>query len=371
MFYNNQSKDSITKYKDSLKLIGSLSNIFSESDVPYLYYRVAEKLFNKAFSADDLSRSDVAIDSKFDRLGIGLKTFLRNNDKTFQKVAEFNKDKNLYDNLNIEQKIYKIATLRNERIKFAENLFNLDNSIYHCVIRDKGTFNIFEEKMDYIDLSKIKKIKSNKSSISFNDGKNDYSFLLSKSTLTKRFYVDKILESFNIDIIDDPLFHLEKLLKRSTILTLNQTNISETVYLPLYGKDFTVFSKSGLNQWNANGRKRDINEVYIPVPAILHKKFPNFFPNRDTPFDLILPNKKIMKSKICQDGGKALMSQSNRELGQWILRDVLNLKEGELLTYNKLQEIGIDSIRIDKTNNGEYKMNFSTNGSFEEFLTSL
>lgn len=65
------------------------------------------------------------------------------------------------------------------------------------------------------------------------------------------------------------------------------------------------------------------------------------------------------------------MSQSNKELGQWILRDVLNLKEGELLTYSKLQEIGIDSIRIDKIKNGEYQMSFSRNGSFEDFLANL
>ena len=371
MFYSHQSKDKIIAYQESLKLIGSLSNIFSESDIPYLYYRVAEKLFNRAFNAIDLSRSDVAIDSKFNNLGIGLKTFLRNNDKTFQKVAEFNKDKNLYDNLNLHEKIYKISTLRNERIKFAENLFSLDSSIYHCVIRDKGIFNIFEEKMDYIDLDRIKGIKENKGSIVFNDGKNDYSFLLSKSTLTKRFNVNKIIESFDVDIIDDPLFQLEQLFKKNNILTVNQANINQTIYLPLYGKDFTVFSKSGLNQWNAKGRKRDINEVYIPVPVLIHKKFPDFFPNRDTSFDLVLPNKKIMKSKICQDGGKALMSQSNKELGQWILRDVLNLKEGELLTYEKLQKIGIDSIRIDKMTDGKYEMNFSINGSYDDFLNTL
>lgn len=74
-----------------------------------------------------------------------------------------------------------------------------------------------------------------------------------------------------------------------------------------------------------------------------------------------------MQSKICQDGGKALMSYSNRELGQWILRDVLKLHEGELLTYEKLQILGIDSVRIDKINNENYEINFASNGSFENF----
>lgn len=75
-----------------------------------------------------------------------------------------------------------------------------------------------------------------------------------------------------------------------------------------------------------------------------------------------------MQAKICQAGGKALMSRSNRELGQWILRDVLQLKEGELLRYRKLQDIGIDAVRIDKIDNTRYEINFSKIESFENFL---
>ncbi len=71
----------------------------------------------------------------------------------------------------------------------------------------------------------------------------------------------------------------------------------------------------------------------------------------------------ISKSKVCQDNSKALMSFSNRELGQWILRDVLNLKENELLTYNKLQILGIDSVRIDKIDEQEFEINFSKIGT--------
>ncbi len=78
-----------------------------------------------------------------------------------------------------------------------------------------------------------------------------------------------------------------------------------------------------------------------------------------------------MQSKICQDGGKALMSYSNRELGQWLLRDVLKLKEGELLTYEKFQIIGIDSVRIDKIDNSNFEINFAKIGSYEKFENSV
>jgi len=87
--------------------------------------------------------------------------------------------------------------------------------------------------------------------------------------------------------------------------------------------------------------------------------------------NLKLPSGEIMRSKVCQDNNKALMSYSNKELGQWILRKVLKLKEGELLTYDKLQIIGIDSVRIDKIDDLEYEINFAQIGSYEKFIEKM
>lgn len=258
----------------------------------------------------------MSADAKKDSLGIGLKTFLQGNDKTFQKVAEFNSDRLLYANLESKQLVEKVSELRNKRIEFTENTHALQNSIYHCVIRDSGKFKIFEEPMDKVDIHNIRNVKPNKSSITFEDGKNEYSFLLTKSTLTKRFKTTPIIYEFGVEILRDPLVELKNLLYQKDLLLETETRIKQTIYVPLYGRDSTVFEKSGLNQWNAGGRARNPNEVYIPIPSQIHKNFQGFFPNRDTPFDLKLPNGKIMQSKICQDGGKALMSYSNRELGQ-------------------------------------------------------
>ncbi|MBU1132217.1 NgoFVII family restriction endonuclease [Patescibacteria group bacterium] len=367
IFFPVQSNPQQMEYKKFLKVAGCLSNLFSDSPVPYLYYRVAEKIFCKSFQAEDLSRSDVSADAKKDKLGIGLKTFLVGNSKTYQKVAEFNRDRSLYESLTEEKLILKIAELRNARIDFTEKAHGLKNSIYHCVLRDKGRFLIFEEPMDRIEIGSIKNIKKNKGSISFHDGKNEYSFLFSKSTLTKRFLTERILHEFNVEILEDPLSELEKLLNVRGLEFEIESKIKQTIFLPLYGGRQTVFEKSGLNQWNAGGRPRDPNEVYIPVPAEIHRNVPGFFPDRDTPFMLRLPDGRQMQSKICQDKGKALMSYSNRALGQWILRDVLGLKEGELLTYAKLQTIGIDSVRIDKISDDQFEINFSATGSYDDF----
>jgi len=367
MFYNSQSEMQQKLYKDSLRTIGSLSNLFSDSSTPYLYYRIAEKVFCSSFEADDLSRGDVALDATKSSVGIGLKTFLAANNKTFQKIAEFNKDKHLYEDKSLKKLIDTVSLLRNERVQFTQNLYSIKKNIYHCVVRYENHYKIFEEKMDYIDRNSIKEIKKNKNSITFNDGNHDYSFNLSKSTLTKRFVTNFYQDEFDVEILKNPLQDIKNCFT-SHSLDFENKKIVSTIFLPLYGRNREVYPRSGLNQWNANGRERDVNEIYIPIPSKVHKIAPNFFPSRNQSFELTLPNKEILLSKVCQSNDKALMSYSNKELGKWILRDVLNLKEGELLTYSRLEILGIDSVRIDKINNEHYLINFVKLGSYENFI---
>ncbi|OIP54368.1 MAG: hypothetical protein AUK54_06535 [Helicobacteraceae bacterium CG2_30_36_10] len=367
MFYSNQNKDTIKLYEENLKIIGSLSNLFSDARAPYLYYRIAEKIFCNSFHANDLSRGDVALDASKSGLGIGLKTFLNSNERSFQKVAEFNKDRGLYENESAKNTIKIISELRNKRINFAEKLYGINKSIYHCVVRDENFFKIHEEDMHYIDIKNISEVSKKKNIITFNDLINEYSFNVSKSTLTKRFVTNTSLYGFNVEVLANPLDDLRICLLKNEPIYETDSRIIDTIFLPLYGKNKIVYPRSGLNQWNANGRQRDINEVYIPVPATVHKNKPNFFPNRDTPFDLKLPNGDILQAKLCQSGAKALMSYSNKELGKWILRDVLSLSEGEILTYKTLQALGIDSVRIDKINESLYEINFASIDSFENY----
>ncbi len=370
MFYNNQGNTKKNYYEDSLKIIGSLSNLFSDSKVPYLYYRIAEKIFCNSFLAKDLSRGDVALDAVKGNIGIGLKTFLEGNSKSFQKIAEFNKDKFLYENKSPKKLIEIVSKLRNERIKFTENLYGVSDSIYHCVVRSENSFKIHEEVMNYIDITNINNVKKVKNTIKFNDGLHDYSFNISKSTLTKRFYTGNPLYEFDVEVLSNPLEDLRKCILQNDLQYNSISKIIQTVYLPLYGRGKIVYERSGLNQWNANGRQRDDNEVYIPIPAKVHQKSPDFFPKRETPFNLKLPNGDVLQVKVCQDGNKALMSFSNKELGRWLLRDVLELEDGELLTYQKLQTVGIDSVRIDKINDKNYEINFASLDSYENYLQS-
>lgn len=368
MFYKNENQSFKESYIESLQVVGSLSNLFSDSEVPYLYYRIAEKLFCNSFQANDLSRGDIALDASKGNIGIGLKTFLQNNNRTLQKVAEFNKDNIVYTHQDSKEIIKTVASLRNQRIEFAEKLSGVEKSYYHCIVRAQKQFSIFEEEMDYITLDNINDIKKKKNVLWFHDGLHEYNFNVSKSTLFKRFNTSNSLQKFDVNILENPLEEINKCINKNDLLFQNRYIHYETVYLPLYGKDKKVPAKSGLNQWNASGRDRHPNEIYIPIPAKVHQYSEGFFPERDEPFKLHLPSGEILNVKVCQDNDKALMSNPNKALGQWLLRDILDLEEGELLTYTKLETIGIDSVRLDKIDNENFKINFVSLGSFEDYL---
>ncbi len=364
MFFSLQKKGRRTIYQENLEIIGSLSNLFSSSNVPFLHYRVAESLFCESFKAEDLSRSDLSADAKKGGLGIGLKTFLNGNGRTFQKVAEFN-----LNSLGKNPTEEKIANLRNARIDFTEKAHGLNNSLYHCVLRESNRFKIFEEPMNRIDISKIDNINRKNGVIHFDDGKDEYSFSISKSTLSKRFVTNKVEHEFDVQILKNPLDELRGLLNNKKFMVAPEP--MKTIFLPLYSsKNKTVYEKSGLNQWNAGGRKRHHNEVYIPIPAVIHQLFPDFFPSRDELFSLKFPDGESLEASVCQDSGKALMTKPNRKLGKLILRDGLKLKEGELATYDKLQLLGIDSVKIQKTGELKYEINFSKSGSYESFIAN-
>lgn len=141
--------------------------------------------------------------------------------------------------------------------------------------------------------------------------------------------------------------------------------------LPLYSTRVgckNVPEKSGLNQWNAGGRTRKYGEVYIAVPMLIHKKYPCFFPSRDTFFTLTTPSGQNLRAKLCQDNAKALMSNPNTDLAKWLLQTALRYKEGELATYEKMLELGFDSVVIEKHSDLCFSIDVMPLGSYECFV---
>lgn len=362
---------------DYLKLLSAtakLSKLFSESKVPYIYYRAAENIFCRSFSAENLSRGDSAFDANYNSVGVGLKTFICNKLVSTEKVAEFNKLSKQLNGFRGKDLAIKLAQFRNERIDLANRLYDIENSLYHIVARKDNELVLFETDYHKIDINNISTVKDSFSGLQFNDGKNNYSYNFSKSTLFRKFEIPEKVFRLPIDIISDPysllldFFEESKGISKATDLFSKGENY---VILPLYGireKQKFVFEKSGLNQWNANGRKRDFGEVYIPIPAIIHQLYPNFFPKRDQEFDLQIPTGEIFKAKVCQENSKALMTNPNKALSDWLLRKVFDLKEGELATIEKMEELGFDSVIISKDSGNNFKIDKAKLDSFNDFL---
>lgn len=367
-------------YLRLLSVSAKLSKLFSESQTPYIYYRAAENIFCKSFSAENLSRGDSAFDANFNSIGIGLKTFISENKFSTEKIAEFNKLSTSLRNLSTEELAIKLSTYRNERIDLAKRLYNTNESLYHIVARRSNELILFETDYDIINLEQIRNVKATNSGINFDDGINFYSFNHSKSTLFRKFEIPDNAYRLPVDIIDDPYSLLLEIFEENRSI-LADKNLLERgknfVILPLYGmqnKKKFVFQASGLNQWNAkpraNQERRGLGEVYIPIPKAIHNLYPNFFPARDHEFNLRIPTGEILRAKICQDGSKALMTNPNKAIAEWLLRTVLGLQEGELATIEKLEILGFDSVVIYKDNNTNYRIDKAKSDSFEKFITN-
>lgn len=394
-FFTESSEYERTLYIQHLQAITLLSRLFSESCKPYLHYRIHERIFCKVFDALDLSRNDIAIDCGKGAFGIGLKTFI---DSNRQKIAEFNRQANELRELSPLCIAQKVAQWRNERLAFARQLrvaSPYEHLLYHYVYRKAGKLFILEEEMSSIDIDAISLTRgTHVNVITFNDRStgHSYSFNKSKSTLYHDFDLQHCLYQADITIHEDPFTLILQLLRDSEIntgiLRLAGESVSliadvievdlvkdqEEVLLPLYSKrngEKYVPTRSGLNQWNAGGRPRGLGEVYIPIPRSFYMKAPDFFPSRDEIFTLILPSGNSMVAKICQDGGKALMSNPNNALGEWLLRGLLKKGEGELVTYSDFENVGVDSIALNKQPDGNYMLSFRELDAYEHFMALI
>lgn len=381
MFIDTQGNELKTKYNSLLQKVGSLSRLYTSNETPYLYYRTAERIFCHALDTDDHTRSDISVDTSKDQSGIGLKTFTYTpSGSSFQKISEFNRLstnlRELFDS-NSELLIVQLANHYNRRLETAVRMIEIDRTFFHCVVRRPGAFLINEYPMDRINPENLSIIRTNidnrtggLKTIDFEDISTNtiYKFNTSKSTLYRKFDYQNPLYELPISIISDPFDFLDQ-------IDLSDFGIEEPaslqrVFLPLYsrrGREIYVPEKSGLNHWNAGGRARDPDEMYIRIPISVHRNFPDFFPPRYDDFNLKLPSGRLLSVKVCQDNGKALMSNPNKALGEWLLRNVLDIPQGELLTYEDLLDIGIDSVEIRKIDDGNFEIDFKEVGTFEEF----
>jgi len=373
-FYPNQEEKNKQKYKKLLHGISQASRLFSESRKPYIHYRTAENIFCKSFTAKNVSRKDCSVDAvKIDH-GIGIKTFVSNGELRFEKIAEFDDRKKYPLNYKDESGLIKqIAFYRNRRLETTTKDFNLDNLLYHYIIRGIGKIFICECPMIPINEKSIRLRKSKRASnhiLNFSDTYCDYLFNLSKHTLYQGFLTNKPLDIIEIPVkIDDKSLTkaLKELIGEGRDAESSLLETKEYVILPLYStREGEVPERSGLNQWHAGGRPREYDEVYIPIPRIVHKQKPGFFPGRDHKFILRTEDDREFSAKVCQENSKALMTDPNVALGKWLLRDMLGFKRGEIATLEHLRKKNADTVIVYKLMKDLYQISLHSFGSFEK-----
>ncbi len=390
------------KYETLLKAVASMSRLYSDSSSPYLNSRFVEKLFVYTSTAKDFSRRDMSFDAQTEGgAGVGVKTFVANSFRTTktEKVAEFTADatRGEFRGLPNDELAYKVASFRNARVSSDARVYEIDMgaSFYHCLVRAADGCVIHEEPYSLIDLENLKlesKLDA-PGNPKFSDGINHYTFSLSKNTLFKTFDLQKHQNSkvIEVKLIDDIFerllngaFGLADFRSPLGIEVHDDAASAETlpsVVLPLYStRTKQVEAKSGINQWNAGGRAREFGEAYIPHPKEVRRRYPDFFPPKDEPFTLRLPDGSQMSAKVCQQDGKAIMSNPNSLLCDWLFRMIDDSPEiskarmvnGRAYTMQDLERIGRDSVKITLVDASKriYELEPMPVGSFDSFLGS-
>ncbi len=347
------------------------------------------------FNVEDLTRKDSAFDAianfEGQNVGVGLKTWIHTGDLTYQKVAEFNKlapteIRPLIENATPEEVVLKVAQLRNERILLDKRQYNTNFDIYHYITRDDNLMNIVESSYDLVQLDSINLIKSNGKTFSFTDGLRNYKFYTSKSVLLEEFDASapKVITKIPIVQFKDP-FELIQMIQLPNTYEDKQTK--EVIYLPIYSdRSMKVEEKSGFNAWNAAPKVKGSNlnrpdfEAYIPIPKWIHRVYPKFFGfnaldkeerNASGSFNLHLPDGRVIDAIVTQDDGKSLQTNPQSILGKWILHDVLGLQARELLTMQRLIELGVDSLKITKVDNWNFKIELAETYAFEKWKIDI
>lgn len=371
-FYPKQSLKDRNKYSDLISGVVQMSSIHTDSPKPYIPYRVAEKMFCNAFSAEDKARQDVPVDAVKLKDGVGIKTFVSGSGfRKYEKIAEFvNRKKYPLNEKNVSEMVKQVSEYRNKRIEDTVKSFALSNTVYHYLVRDIRRIYICECPMLPVDMPSISLLHAQPKGniVRFKDKFFNYYFHLSKHTLFKEFSYEKSFCTIKVAERIDKNLLTWAISELSNKETLDESKLKKYDYvvLPLYStRDGDVPEKSGLNQWNAGGRPRDPNELYIPIPRIVHEVKTDFFPPRDKKFILHTQSGKQFSAKVCQDNSKALMSDPNKDLGRWLLRDVLELPEGRIATYEDLRKKKADTVIIYKINANEYEISLHSFGSFE------
>ena len=283
--------------------------------------------------------------------------FIFTDKKHFYKFTSA--DSQLYMNFN-----NKNIVIETWEVKYAKDAYQLFSELAN---------KIYEDEKESISESYCWPIVNSKGDVERFSGFNQFYGVGSKMPLDKRREkINQLKESYKGYVQDSILnkistelesFLLDKAQMRDEKLE------KEKLRIAIHEKAIET-KNAGLLRDVDKMLYRPMNELYIPIPNSrkFHEKHPNFFtkdnisfnskgnltiPKEKRVFNLVFePSGNTISSFIAQDWGKGIESdESMSKLGEWILREIFQLKEYEPLTIEKLNEVEINAIRLYKTHN--------------------
>ncbi|MBQ9814514.1 MAG: NgoFVII family restriction endonuclease [Lachnospiraceae bacterium] len=255
-------------------------------------------------------------------------------------------------------------------VRYADNAYKILADIADKIYDDKLKT---QDNSERIIESYCWKITNKKDEVEKYSGFNGFYGIGSKLPKNQRRKKIQNLENKYCQLIDKA-FLKKVVIKLEEFLFNDSSKANEKEQKIKLREDILgLVEQSNNSQFSEDVKKvlfRPKNEMYIPIPRSkeFHMSHPDFFGNKigtfeegtsklalskkECEFDLVFePSGNKVRSFITQDYGKAIESEDKQSiLGEWILNKVFQLKEYEPLTSKKLKEIGINGIRLFKTN---------------------
>lgn len=147
------------------------------------------------------------------------------------------------------------------------------------------------------------------------------------------------------------------------------------IIIPLYSPVSKAYGEepvpqfTQLNRWNSLWSRTVSEETALTFPILLDGLKPHFFPAEEKTFNCQLPSGNIVRAHVCY-GCRNFYVHTSNLLEDWLLREVLGLAPKELLTYHKLMEAGVDSLKITKEQDC-YRITTAECNAYERFVEGI
>lgn len=138
---------------------------------------------------------------------------------------------------------------------------------------------------------------------------------------------------------------------------LEPEDSGQEIVLSLLAANGEIHATSGLNWGQRDGREP--NQAYIPIPACIHRDYPNFFPEHGERFTITTDDGISMVCVVAQQNDKAIECPDNNSiLGQYF-RNRIGLPLGQFVSKEDLERYGRTNVTISKLDNETFYMDFS------------